>query len=1623
MPNDSPITGTWGSSITGTWTIAADTIDSVVYVGAVFGAGGGQAAVLQGPGTLDSSGNASVNQYSGATTQLALTDGVTWDNAGTITQTGGVQFGASAGDSATLVNDAGAIYYLNGGNAQVTTGGAGTYDFVNAGLLEMYDGGNDTLGVPLDNSGTVVSTNGNFYLSGPVTNSGTLVADGGFLEIQGGTLGGTIAALNNNVGLIGTYTVPAATVDTVTFDNAYLGWAGDGDAVFAGPGTLVSNGYVNVYQYNYAQTRLQLIDGITWDNAGTVNQIGGLEFGGSTIDTATIVNQAGATYQLDGGNAQITDDPGGTYDFVNDGLLQQYAGGNDTLSVPLNNSGTVASTNGNFYLSGPVINSGTLVADGGFLEVQGGTLGGTIEAISNNLGLVGTYSVASGTVDTVTFESAYLGWGNDGDAVFAGPGTIASNGFVYVYQYNYAQTQLQLTDGITWENAGTVRQYGGLEFGGSSTDTATIVNQEGATYELWGGNAQVGNVAGGTYNFINDGLLEMIAGGSVTITVPLSNSGTVLSTNGNLYVSSLVTNTGTLVADGGFIEVQGGTLGGTIEALSNNVGLIGTYDVAADTIDTVTFGNANLGWYGDGYAVFAGPGTLVSNGDVAVSAYDYASVQLQLIDGITWYNAGTVNQYGGLVFGGSTIDTATIVNQAGATYVLNGGNAQISDTAGGTYNFVNAGTLELVNGGGVTVSVPLTNTGLVTSIGGNLILAGPVTNSGTMLANGGELYIEGGTLGGTIGVGPNGSYAYLTGTYAIAAGVTDTVTLGGATFGDGGGAAIAYVSGSGTLDTDGSANIYAYYYSDPDLVLENGITWDNFGAINQLGGLQFGDTTGDTATVINETGATWTLNGGNAYIEQGGTSGNYSFVNNGLLQLISGGGVSIAVPLDNTGVISSDNGEIYIDGPLTNSGTIQTAGGSVQINGGTLGGTLNAANGAIWILGTYALAGGTTDTVTLGSATFGDGGGSSIAYLSGSGTLATDGSATVTAYYYSDPDLVLENGATWDNFGAINQLGGVQLGNVTGDTATVVNEAGATWTLNGGNAWVEQGGTSGTYSFVNNGLLQQIDGGSVHIEVPLDNTGVVSSDNGEIYIDGPLTNSGTIVTAGGSVQIDGGGSLGGTLDAANGAIWVEGTYTAALGVTDTASFTSVTFGNGASSIAYLSGPGTLATSGSASITNYYYNDPDLVLMGGITWNNSGALYVNAGLQFGNQSGDSATLVMEAGSVLDLTNGEADLEAPYSGTYSLVESGLLEMTGGGTDTISVAVDETNTGTITASNGTLDFDDGATIAGTVNGSQTINFYGNVTLAATGDVTASNVSFNSGTLFMQGGTINSPDLTLGSGEYVVGYGTLGDANISAITIDASGGLLTVTGPVNGAPNYEIETGSTLELTNSSFATRHVRRHRCDPEARLGVQLHRHDQQLRRRRYHRPRRRHPVRGVVCRRRPDRHPGSGRHDQPERAGSRARPATGTRHRRDGRVHDLPPAVHGHRDPRPADDARPEQRPRATRFACLRAHHRRPDPGDRKRCHRPGRRPGCLGRPDHRQRLCPRPDHLSGTAGHQQLQHRCWSQRRDRRPRKRHRLAGLRDRWQRIGHLRIRRDGRDLYRNRPVALRQRLLHK
>ncbi len=87
--------------------------------------------------------------------------------------------------------------------------------------------------------------------------------------------------------------------------------------------------------------------------------------------------------------------------------------------------------------------------------MQGGVLGGTFQSLSNNIALIGTYTVAPAAVDSVVLDSVFLGWNGDGAAVLSGLGTLASSGIVTVQDY-FSQARVVLSDGIVWDNAGTI---------------------------------------------------------------------------------------------------------------------------------------------------------------------------------------------------------------------------------------------------------------------------------------------------------------------------------------------------------------------------------------------------------------------------------------------------------------------------------------------------------------------------------------------------------------------------------------------------------------------------------------------------------------------------------------------------------------------------------------------------------------------------------------------------------------------------------------------------------------------------------------------------------------------------------------------------------------------------------------------------------------------------------------------------------------------------------------------------------------------------------------------------------------------------------------------------------------
>ncbi len=234
-------------------------------------------------------------------------------------------------------------------------------------------------------------------------------------------LGGTFASAGGSVGLIGTYAVASGTTGTVAFAGAYLGWQGDGAAVLVGSGTLVSSGSASMQDY-YSEIELRLSGGVTWENTGSIYQYGSIAFGNGTLDSATLVNAAGAVYDLTEGNSQILATGSGPYRFVNAGLLEMTGGGNDNVDVALTNSGVVSADAGSLYLRGPVDNSGMLETGGGFWRWLGAARWAARSAAATGLrALVGTFAVAGGTIGTVTLGGAYFGWQGDGDAVLSGP--------------------------------------------------------------------------------------------------------------------------------------------------------------------------------------------------------------------------------------------------------------------------------------------------------------------------------------------------------------------------------------------------------------------------------------------------------------------------------------------------------------------------------------------------------------------------------------------------------------------------------------------------------------------------------------------------------------------------------------------------------------------------------------------------------------------------------------------------------------------------------------------------------------------------------------------------------------------------------------------------------------------------------------------------------------------------------------------------------------------------------------------------------------------------------------------------------------------------------------------------
>ena len=780
-------------------------------------------------------------------------------------------------------------------------------------------------------------------------------------------------------------------------------------------------------------------------------------------------------------------------------------------------------------------------------------------------------------------------------------------------------------------------------------------------------------------------------------------------------------------------------------------------------------------------------------------------------------------QAGILTWVGATGDWATASNWTGA----GSGPPGASDTAN-IINALSAAQIQAINAQALSINVQgghLVVNGATTTlaVGGNLSLV----NAGTMAVTGGagvtgtdRFFLDSAS---TLSVDGSGSVVQVQGDVIVGNGSSGTATLSnggllrsvttGVVLGNGGGTTgvlnIGNGAGAGILDARSVTTVLGsgtlnFNHTDTNYFFTRDGT-STGGAIN---------ISGNIAVTVNGGGVT-TLTGNDTY--SGATN-----VNNGTLRAGAAGAFSSSSA---TTVASGAT----LDMNNTNQTIASLAGsGTVQLGSGTL--TTGGDNSSTTFSGNISGTGGLTKA---GSGTFTLSGANSYsgATTVSSGTLQ----ASASNAFSSNSAVTVASGATLDlnnisqTVGSLAGSGTVQLGSgtlTTGDnnssTTFSGNISGAggltkagtgTFTLSGtisgvGTSVTVNGGTvilagSNTYTagtFVNTGGTLQISS-----MANLGGTSSVYMFGGKLVVSEDMTMTGnlnfqnaasdTIAAAAGKTL-----SLGGNYSFSQNTALIFGDTTNTGTVALNSSTINNPFSFGLNSTTLEVAGGTLTGS---SLNDFTSNAGSTTVQGGARLDLAGQdISVNKLLGSGTVStGTSTTITLTLGdnsAFSGVINGSGNLATvanatvtlsganAYSGTTNVASGSTLNVTGGG---------QLGAGGVTIA-GTLGVDKSAdyTLAGALSGSGVLNKTGTGKLILSGSSTsfAGTTNVNGGTLAVNGtlsGTLN-----VNSGGVLGGSGTAGDVNVLAGGVLAPGnsiGTLTVNGNLtfNSGSIYRVE------------------------------------------------------------------------------------------------------------------------------------------------------------------------------------------------------------------------------------------
>lgn len=738
---------------------------------------------------------------------------------------------------------------------------------------------------------------------------------------------------------------------------------------------------------------------------------------------------------------------------------------------PLTNRGTITVQQGTLALSGDASYGSGVFAITPGATLQFGPWGTHTFPTSANLpnagvALSGVLSInGDNTFSQFTWSSGTL-MGAGKTIVAAGGSMLINNSDVYLAR--------------SIDNAGTIFFNSAL----SGLGTTAINNLSGAMLDMNGG--IIGRYGSAAMN--NAGSIR--SRGVSTITMPLTNTGSVNVDSGTLSLYSGTSNGTFIVTPGAHLAFRGNgfTINNPTSLAQNGVGLYAGSKLTIAGNNTF----ADLAWEG---GTLAGAGTtyIKSGGTVILSALSVTRAldnrTIENAGNLIWTGNGTLTGYG----------SASIVNLPGATIDLRD-LYWLRLTGSGVLK--NQGTLRR---SGFNYTAP--NIGWL------------FDNSGTISVESGAIELSGGGTynGGTVLISPGATLTFGGGTHRLLTPTfLDSVpfTLAGATLSFNGENRYGSMKWAyGTLAGAGRTVVPAdqtvtFNFPGP-LNWLNGRTLENAGRIVSTGPYMLsGDS---TAELNNLAGATIEFSPADLswdFLALGGPTQPQATLNNsGLVTKTAGNNRAVFWwKVNNAGTIDAKNGSIVFAGDSTHTGTLRSdPGGTIVLERGT-----HIVNGANLSAANVLLGSGTlqfTTDVSLSSRFFWEAG-----TISGIGKTSVPAGVSMTMFW-GEKSLYnhgLDNAGTLHAAGYLRSFVSGSLNNLPGATLDVRDDA----------PFDLATGSGSTPTFTNGGLFQiSLSSSSTYrsssFQWRLNNTGTVELHNATLSVSGPISQmSGATLTGG-----------------------------------------------------------------------------------------------------------------------------------------------------------------------------------------------------------------------------------------------------------------------------------------------------------------------------------------------------------------------------------------------------------------------------------------------------------------------------------------------------------------------------